>query len=69
MHPRVYFLSAFVLFVLATTAYCVTPPLLWSQQFGDESWATGSSVAVDTSGNVFLAGRSPARSISAADRS
>ncbi len=56
MQPRVYFLSALVLLLFAPAALCVTPPLVWSQQFGDDSWASSSSVAVDASGNVFLAG-------------
>ena len=56
MHPRVLILSAFVLLLLTPAAFCSSPPLMWNQQFGDESWASGTSVAVDASGNVFLAG-------------
>jgi len=56
MHPRVFPLSAFILFFYTSAAFCVRQPLLWSQRFGGESWASGSSVAVDASGNVFLAG-------------
>ena len=56
MLPRVFSLSAFVLLFSSSASFCLTPPLLWSQRFGGVSSASGSSVAVDAWGNVFLAG-------------